>query len=138
MSIVIYTGKINSGKTTSLLNWSSGQKGVKGFLQTKQGEDRFLTNIETKEDIPLTTNEDLGENNIVKLCAFTFIKDTFNRVNKEIISIIDSLNEGIIIIDEWGYIEENNEGMHQSITYIMSQYKQKNIDFIIVVREKIS
>ncbi|MFH0733983.1 MAG: nucleoside-triphosphatase [bacterium] len=137
MSIVIYTGKINSGKTTSLLNWSSKQKGVKGFLQTKQGEDRFLTNIETKENLPLTTNEYIGEDAVVKFCAYTFIKETFVKVNKEMISIIDCMNEGTIIIDEWGYVEEKNEGMHNAILHVMANFKQKNIDFIIVVRERL-
>lgn len=136
MQLVIYTGKINSGKTTSLLEWSSSKNNVFGYLQIKKGDERYFYNISEKSVKQLTVN-DSGNCEVIKIGNYIFNAKIFEEVNRDIIQNLCKKEEGYLIIDEWGFLELENSGNHNAVKYILENKSKINLVIIVVVREQL-
>jgi|CXWL01.1.fsa_nt_gi nucleoside-triphosphatase THEP1 len=135
--ICIFTAPIQSGKTTSLINWSSGRNDVYGILTPvvmagPNGEagpgKRVFMNAHTKQQFPMEATKD--ETEVLPVGRFTFSKANF----KKAIQIIrDAVNkEGWLVIDEIGPLELSGEGFAELLQEVLALRKEK---LVIVVRE---
>lgn len=136
MKLIIFTGKINSGKTTSLLEWSKNKEDVFGYLQIKKENERYFYNL-TDKNIKQLTVSDNGSSEVIKVGNYIFNKKVFDEINKEIMQNLCIKDKGYLIIDEWGYLELENSGNHNAVKYILENTSKTNLVIIVVVREQL-
>lgn len=125
--IYILSASIQSGKTTSLINWSDSRKDVFGILTPVINGKRVFMNADTKEQFPM---EATGEEEVLVVGRFVFSKAGFDQA----IQIIrDSITkEGWLVIDEIGPLELEGKGFYTIINEILILRKNKTI---LVVRK---
>jgi nucleoside-triphosphatase len=125
--IVILTAPIQSGKTTSLINWSASRNDVHGILTPVVGGKRVFMNAQTKEQFPMEAS---GEEETLIVGRFVFSKAGFD---KAIHILRDAITkEGWLAIDEVGPLELEGKGFYAIINEILLLRKNK---MILVVRE---
>jgi len=130
--IFILTGKIQSGKTTSLLNWIQNRNDVYGILTPVINDKRIFVDIESQEQFPMEATE--GEKEIISVGRFKFNLRNFERA-KDIIR--GSMNKnGWLIIDEIGPLELRGEGFHQVLLKALHNINNKQ-KILLVVRNSI-
>ena len=126
--IYILTGPIQTGKTTSLLNWSANRNDVYGILTPVINGKRVFMNANTKEQFPMEATD--GEKEIVSVGRFTFSRIGFEKAIQIIREAIPK--NGWLVIDEVGPLELRNKGFSDIIKDLLSTSDQK---VILIVRE---
>ena len=133
--IEIITGKIKVGKTTYLSNNIKKLDNIKGILQPVLESDRFFEDLESGERREITAetkNEgtfSIGRY-IFNLSAFEWAKERLENVLLEEFSTI--------VIDEYGPLEFENEGLEPAVSKIISVVlKSSDKTLIIAVRESL-
>lgn len=133
--IYIFSGKIRTGKTTRLFNWSKSRDNIDGILSPVKDGKRYLHHIKTGEEKLLEADEKPSGKNHIKIGRFIFNKETFEWGKEKLLSAL-SENPAWLIIDEVGPLELKGEGFEPVISRILSEKKAiKNINILIVVRE---
>ena len=130
--IVILTAPIQSGKTTSLINWSGARNDVHGILTPVVGGKRIFMNAQTREQFPMeTTGSSVPlRTDIIAAGRFEFSKKEFE---KAIQIIRDAFNKnGWLVIDEIGPLELRGEGFCDVLKEVLLVRKEK---IVLVVRE---
>lgn len=130
--IKIVTGRVQSGKTTSLFKFISENKDTDGILSPIVNNKRMLYHISTK-----TIKEFEAEKHstdIVSVGKYRFLSDSFDWANQK---IIESFNSSVkyIIIDEIGKLELRGEGLHKSAQEIIKEIKNSDKILILVIRD---
>jgi nucleoside-triphosphatase THEP1 len=127
--VYILTAPIQSGKTTSLINWSANRNDVYGILTPVVNGKRVFMNVNTKERFPMEAKE--GEREILTVGRFAFSKNNFERA----IQIIrdDISKNGWLIIDEIGPLELAGQGFHDVLLETLRSFNGK---LLLVVRDK--
>jgi nucleoside-triphosphatase THEP1 len=125
--IVILTAPIQSGKTTSLINWSAEIKDVHGILTPVINGKRVFMNAQTKELFPM---EAVGDEETLTIGRFLFSKNNFDRAIQIIRNAIT--HKGWLIIDEIGPLELKGEGFCNVLKEVLIARKEKTV---LVVRE---
>jgi nucleoside-triphosphatase THEP1/ABC-type thiamin/hydroxymethylpyrimidine transport system permease subunit len=125
--IYILTAPIGSGKTSSLLNWSSGRTDVFGILTPVVNGKRIFMNVATSEQFEMEAGA--GEPALL-VGRYLFSKKSFEKA----ISIIKEAapQQGWLIIDEIGPMELRGEGFYDVLAEVLKMRKQK----IIIVARK--
>jgi nucleoside-triphosphatase THEP1/uncharacterized membrane protein (DUF485 family) len=126
-SVYILTGPIQTGKTTSLINWSKQGNEVYGILTPVVDGKRVFMNVSTKEQWPMEAN---GNEETVAVGKFVFSKSGFEKAISTIHEAIKK--DGWLIIDEIGPLELRGEGFAEIVKEALIQKKNKTI---LVVRE---
>lgn len=127
--IYILTGPIQTGKTTSLLNWAAKRNDVYGILTPIIKGKRVFMNAHTKEQFLMEATEE--ENETLVVGRFTFSKANFQKAIQIIRNGI-SKNEWLII-DEIGPLELSGQGFHDVLIEALQSFEGK---LLLVVREK--
>jgi nucleoside-triphosphatase THEP1 len=126
--IYILTGPIQSGKTTSLVNWSAGRNDVAGILTPVINGKRVFMNANSDEQFQMEASEE--ESEVLKVGRFVFSGSGFRRA---IQVIRDSLHtEGWLVIDEIGPMELRGEGFSGVLREVL---EERNGKTLLVVRE---
>ncbi|MEO5948276.1 MAG: nucleoside-triphosphatase [Chitinophagaceae bacterium] len=127
--IYILTGAIQSGKTTSLLNWSATRNDVHGILTPVVNGKRVFMNAYTKEQFPMEATEE--EKETLTVGRFTFSKTSFE---KAILIIREAIPKGSwLVIDEIGPLELNSQGFYTVLMEALQTFEGK---LLLVVRDK--
>jgi nucleoside-triphosphatase THEP1 len=127
--IVILTAPIQSGKTTSLINWSAKRQDVYGMLTPIVNGKKVFMNANTKEQFPMEAVE--GETKVLTVGKFIFSKSNFD---KAVHIIKNAINKpGWLIIDEIGPLELNGLGFHDELKEVLANRRQNSL---LVVRDK--
>jgi nucleoside-triphosphatase THEP1 len=133
--ILLFTAPIQTGKTTSLINWSAARNDVHGILTPVVEGKRVFMNAETREQFPMEAT-DLSTSlstDIITVGRFAFSKTGFD---KAIQIIRDSFNnKGWLIIDEIGPLELKGLGFFDVLKDTLSVRREK---ILLVVREGIT
>jgi nucleoside-triphosphatase THEP1 len=125
--IFVLTAPMQSGKTTSLINWSAARNDVHGILTPVVGGKRVFMNAQTKEQFPM---EATGKEEAIVVGRFVFSKKEFE---KAIQAIRDAMNKyGWLVIDEIGPMELRGEGFCDVLKEVLMLRKEK---IVLVVRE---
>lgn len=125
--IYILSAPVQSGKTSSLINWSAAKKDVYGILTPVISGKRVFMNVQTKEQFPM---EATGDEETLNVGRFIFSKNGFDKAIQIIGDVINT--EGWLIIDEIGPLELERKGFYTIVNEILRLRKNKTI---LVVRE---
>lgn len=135
----IITGKMNSGKTTKLLDLYNDLKKGNGIISRKEmiGPSVFgffAYVLETKEEFPYMIHQkQLKEENdsfIYQIGPYFIYKEAQLFIEQFFIKLINN-KISPLYFDEVGKLELSNRGFYSSIKYAL----QENIDIYMTVRE---
>ena len=125
--IYILSAPVQSGKTTSLINWSAARKDVHGILTPVIDGKRVFMDAQTKEQFPMEAS---GDEEALTVGRFVFSKAGFDKAIQIIRNAIT--NEGWLVIDEIGPLELEGKGFYTIVKELLLSEKNKTI---LVVRE---
>jgi nucleoside-triphosphatase THEP1 len=128
--VFILTGQIQTGKTTSLVNWSAKRNDVFGILTPVVHGKRVFMNVNTQEQFPMEANE--NETGVLYIGKFAFSKTSFDNAQQIIREATDK--RGWLVIDEIGPLELKGEGFYNVLKEIL-QYNPTEQKILLVVRE---
>ncbi|HUR65620.1 MAG TPA: nucleoside-triphosphatase [Chitinophagaceae bacterium] len=123
----ILTAPVQSGKTTSLINWTEKNEAYGILTPVIEGKRVFL-DINTKEQWPMESA--LGEKEILNVGRFNFSKQGFEKATATISKAINK--DGWLVIDEIGPLELKAKGFHDVLNDVLRTRRER---IILVVRE---
>ena len=127
--IFILSGSIQTGKTTSLVNWSAKKNDVYGILTPVVNGKRVFVNAHTQKQFPMEATE--SDTEVLSIGKFVFSKTSFDKAQQ---IIRDAMNKrGWLIIDEIGPLELKSEGFYNVLKEVLS-YQQGEQKILLVVR----
>lgn len=131
-NVIILTGPIQSGKTTSLIKHFSKNDGVGGFICPDVNGKRVMyfpaENRLMEFQIPIT-------NSSINVGKFSFDELVFNKAFDLIRTAVQSNND-YFVIDEVGPLELKQQGYYDALVTLFENAKHKtNMTIILVVRE---
>ncbi len=137
-TIYIYTGPVQSGKTTAVYKWSREQKSVGGFLTPDIGGLRYAHFLATKQWQSFETQNPTEIAATISIGKFNFFQSTFHYMQESLLTDLSSGKEWIVI-DELGKLEVKGEGLaptaQQVITAVQANKAQSNL--ILMIREEL-
>lgn len=125
--IFILTAPVQSGKTTSLLQWAAQRNDVQGILTPVIAGRRVFINAATKEQFDM---EAAGDEEVLTIGRFAFSKAAFEKAAQIIRDAVDK--EGWLVIDEIGPLELKGEGFCDVLKEVL---KERTGKMILVIRE---
>jgi len=128
-AVYILTAPIQSGKTTSLLQWAEGRNDVHGILTPVVDGKRLFMNAQSRQLFLMEAKE--GETETLQVGRFVFSKNNFDKAIQIIRDAIHK--EGWMVIDEIGPMELSGEGFSEVLKEVLAK-RQRNI--LLVVRDK--
>lgn len=133
--IYILSGKVNSGKTTAISEWSKKIFNCGGILQPKINGKRFLVDIRTGEKKLLSVSDQTAKRDVISVGKYSFSYSAFDWAQKVLRK--EMVNEPPwLIIDEYGKLELKGLGLEPVIGMLIDSIsKSKRTDLIIVIRE---
>ena len=137
MSIVIFSGRVHTGKTTRLIQWSSQQKNVAGLVMPDIEGCRKIMDIKTNVIYEAQCIEpEKTKEILIQIGKFYFYKSAFDRANK---LLTDAFKQkpSWLIIDEIGKLELQEQGFYPSVKKIIVDFQSssENNKLLLVVRD---
>jgi nucleoside-triphosphatase THEP1 len=126
--LYILTGPVQSGKTSSLMNWIVNQTDVYGILTPLVNEKRVFMDAQTRDLFDMEATAD--ESAAMVVGRFRFSRNNFDMAITIIRDAIEK--QGWLVIDEIGPLELRGEGFHDVLKEVLAQRKDK---LLLVVRE---
>ncbi len=129
--IFIISGLVDSGKTTSILNWKKGRN-VSGILTPKIDGKRMFMDAKSEElfSMEAATNEEM-----ITVGKYQFSKTAFERANQIILNAKDSPETDWLLIDELGPLELEGEGFAKAFKAILLD--RRELKLMLVIRESL-
>ncbi len=126
--IVVLSGPVQTGKTTALVNWSTGRNDVYGILTPVANEKRVFMNIASRHLFRMEAKE--GDESVLVVGKYVFSTEHFDRA----VTIIKEAmhKEGWLVIDEIGPLELRGSGFHDILKELLEQRRDH---ILLVVRE---
>lgn len=133
--IYILSGKIRTGKTSALREWTSKRNDIDGLLCPDDAHGkRYFLELKSQTEFPLEV-EATEENDTIAVGAFLFSKASFDRANSYMKTVVHS-EAKFIILDELGKLELKNTGLHEAAEFLIpnfTNHKEKHL--IVVIRD---
>jgi molybdopterin-guanine dinucleotide biosynthesis protein A/nucleoside-triphosphatase THEP1 len=130
--VVILSGAVQSGKTTSLLKHFSNTNAVGGFICPDVNGKRMMFYTSEKRVVPFQITQ---QNNSVSIGKFAFDQNVFNKACDILVNPL-TLDNNWVIVDEVGPLELKEKGYYHSLITLIDNAKQKDdLTIILVVRE---
>jgi nucleoside-triphosphatase THEP1/ABC-type thiamin/hydroxymethylpyrimidine transport system permease subunit len=126
--IFILTGLIQTGKTTSLVNWSAKRNDVFGILTPVVNDKRVFMNAHTHEQFPMEAGK--SETEVLFIGKFLFSKTSFSKAQQIIRDALDK--KGWLLIDEIGPLELKGEGFYNVLKEVLNHQEKKQKIFLVV------
>jgi len=127
--VYILTAPIQTGKTTSLLQWSEKRDDVHGILTPVVEGKRMFMNAHNRQLFLMEAKE--RETEILTVGRFVFSKANFDKAIQIIRDNIDK--PGWLVIDEIGPMELRGEGFSDVLKEVLAKRKH---NILLVVRDK--
>ncbi len=130
-SIFILTGKIHSGKTTAVAEWSKTKK-AGGILQPVINGERFLVDLSSEEKFKMN-----AENNeeSISIGDYVFSASAFLRARSVLNNSFYSDAEWLIA-DEFGKLEMNDAGLEPAVSELLLKVKNTGgKKLLIIIRD---
>jgi len=128
--VYLLTGPVQTGKTTSLANWSEKRKNVYGILTPVVAGQRVFRNIHTAEQFPMIAGAD--EQEVLAVGRFVFSQKGFEKAIQILRGVLHK--EGWLVVDEIGPLELRGEGFCGIVKEILAT-ENKNQKILLVLRE---
>lgn len=131
--ILIYSGEVHTGKTTSLLRWCADKKNIDGIFQPVIEEKRFIYHLGSRT---LKRLEVDSIENVTLIGKYKFDNSTFEWAQKV---LLDSFNQNLelLIIDEIGPLELEGKGLEPALSFLMKNRKNFAGKILLVIRNSI-
>ncbi len=127
--VYILTARVQTGKTTSLLQWSEKRNDVFGILTPVVDGKRMFMNVHSRQLFLMEAKE--GEEELLTVGRFVFSKANFDKAIQIIRDSIDK--PGWLVIDEIGPMELRGEGFSDVLKEVLVKRKH---NILLVVRDK--
>lgn len=128
--VVILSGPVQTGKTTSLVLWSREKNDMHGILTPVIEGKRVLMNVHTRSAIQMEAGPE--EKDTVVVGKFVFSSNNFNQAIEVVRDAISK--DGWLIIDEIGLIELRGEGFAEVLKEALAS-GNKEQKIMLIVRE---
>lgn len=128
--VFILSGPIQTGKTTSLVNWSQDRDDVAGILTPVVNGKRVFMDVHTREQFAMEASE--TDVDVLSVGRFVFSKSSFDRAQEVIRSGVG--RPGFLVIDEVGPLEMRREGFYAVVKEALQRQDAEQV-VILVVRE---
>jgi nucleoside-triphosphatase THEP1 len=128
--IVMLTGPIQTGKTSSLVSWSEKRNDVHGILTPVVQGKRMFMDLMKRHLFAMEAAGD--ETEALRVGRFAFSKTGFERAIRIIREAIPC--EGRLVIDEIGPLELKGNGFHDILKEVLSRRDRKQ-NLLLVARE---
>jgi len=130
--VVILSGAVQSGKTTSLLKHFSNNNAVGGFICPDVNGKRMMFYTSEKRVLPFQITQ---QGNSVSIGKFAFDQAVFNKACDILVHPL-TLDNNWIIVDEIGPLELKEGGYYHSLLILLEHAKQNiYLTIVLVVRE---
>ncbi|MBZ0199210.1 MAG: nucleoside-triphosphatase [Ignavibacteriaceae bacterium] len=134
-NIYILTGKIQSGKTTKLVDWAANRTGVYGILSPVILGKKHLTDLKSGESKQLEVNDSERGGSIINIGHYRFDKDVFKWGRDRMLESI-GYNPEWFIVDEIGPLEFRGEGLEPAFREILIRSELLyDTKLVLVIRE---
>lgn len=127
--VYILSAHIQTGKTTSLVNWSEKRNDVHGILTPVVDGKKMFMNAHTRQLFLMEAKE--GETATLAVGRFVFSKTNFDTAIQIIREGMDK--EGWLVIDEIGPMELRGEGFSEILKEVLTKRQHKTL---LVVRDQ--
>lgn len=127
-AVYILTGPIQTGKTTSLINWSEKKDNVYGILTPIVNGKRMFMDVNLRHLFLMEAKEDDKE--VVTVGRYVFNKANFDKAIEIIRTAIN--HQGWLVIDEIGPMELRGDGFNDILKEVLTNRKGR---ILLVVRE---
>jgi nucleoside-triphosphatase THEP1 len=128
--VYILTAPIQTGKTTSLVNWSEKGNDVYGILTPVVDGRRMFMNVNNRQLFSMEA-EDREDEVALIVGKYVFSKNNFEKAIRIIQEAIHK--KGWLIIDEIGPLEIRGEGFSDILKEVLAK---RQYNTLIVVRDK--
>jgi nucleoside-triphosphatase THEP1 len=125
--MIILSGPIQTGKTTTLINWCNSIENIYGIVTPVIDNKRMFMNVHGKEMFAM---EAADNDEVFAVGRFTFSRKSFEKAIHYIKEAIDK--DGWLVIDEIGPLELRGEGFDTILREVIAKRQQPTL---IVVRE---
>ncbi len=130
--ILILSGTIQSGKTTSLFKHFSKSDTVGGFICPDVNGLRMIYFAAEKRLVPFQLNQ---LDNVTSIGKFNFDQEVFIMASDILINP-KTLEKNFVIVDEIGPLELKNQGFYHALETLIDNWRKKEYGtLILVVRE---
>jgi nucleoside-triphosphatase THEP1 len=129
-NIYLLTGPVQTGKTTSLINWTKKKNDVFGILTPVVDGKRMFRDAHTQEQFSMEAAT--GEKEILTVGRFIFSKTNFDKAIQILRDAMQS--KKWLVIDEIGPLELRGEGFCTILKGILQNRGEEQI-ILLVVRE---
>ena len=133
-NIILFTGKIHTGKSTALETAIKGRTDTDGIISPVIENKRYIRRISTGETHLLDADEQFPENEIITAGRYRFRKDVFLWARNQLHSMEDS-EAGLIIIDEIGFLELEGTGLEPEAGILVRERIENNKKLLLVIRD---
>ena len=132
--LLIYTGPVQSGKSSKLLSFVQNRNDVCGILSPVIDGKKYLYDISSGENKLLEADASDGENNIIVIGKYKFNKKVFEW-GRDVLKKASTQNHTYLIIDEIGRLEFEGKGFSPVADEIIIKKKSSIPKVLVVVRE---
>lgn len=132
--IVIFTGPVQSGKTSILLRIFKDRHDVCGFLCPDQEGQRYFFDLGTKKWMEFEVKESPNQTTTINIGKYYFKSEVFYKA-KQMLAHPFNQSVSFFIIDEIGKLELKGQGLEPEL-YTMIHNRNLDIKtMILVVRD---
>lgn len=132
-NIFIVSGAIQSGKTTSLINWAKSRSDVYGIFTPISEGKRVFRIADSAEVFPMEAGTE--EKTPISVGKYKFSLSSFAKA-VQVLNEHKDRESGWLVIDEIGPLELQGKGFDEIFREILNDEKS-TLKLIIVVREKV-
>jgi nucleoside-triphosphatase THEP1 len=133
-NLLIYTGPIQSGKSSRLFEFYKNKKNVAGILSIVIDNKKHLYSLRTKGQKLLEVNVKENNKNTISIGKYVFYKNIFKWA-REILKNDLKTNPDLIIIDEIGLLELAGTGLAPVAFEIINNSLKSRQKVAVVVRD---
>jgi nucleoside-triphosphatase THEP1 len=132
--IIVFTGPVQSGKTTFLRRLFEDRKDVAGFLCPDVNGLRCFFDLKSKELLEFEVPQAGDGLSVIHIGKFAFRSDTFANA-KRMISQASDISSSFFIIDEIGKLELKGLGLEPELNIMLHDRNPNITTLILVVRD---
>ena len=134
--ILLYTGPVQSGKSSRLLSFVQNRNDVGGILSLVIDGKKYLYDISSGKKKLLEADSREKEINIVTVGRYKFKTEVFEW-GRSILKKASTEKYNYIVIDEIGSLELEGKGLSPIADEIISKYFTYSPKILLVVRESL-
>ena len=132
--ILLYTGPVQSGKSSRLLSFVQNRNDVGGILSPLIDGKKYLYDISSGESKLLEADADNGKEDIIVIGKYKFHKKVFEW-GRDVLKKASTQKHTYLIIDEFGRLEFEGKGFSPVADEIIIKKKSSIPKVLVVVRE---